>query len=387
MPSGLQEFDKAFVLMKKEKAGAGFFLQAHSAMTERTNAVSFAYPGNGADISGAGGGYLESGNVKTDEEGPTASSSATVSFVVRRCRMLTQQSKLKQPGTNEYPPSCLRFKIVVHIGWECRVTLVRNPASDRIGQGTLHQAFRLEKNMNKILALLTFLILTAYALGQGSAPGTAAAGQQPTTSSASESAQLQQGSLIYAELSKPIDSKKAKVGDPVAAKVTQAVLSRGKVVIPKGTKIVGHVTAVQSRGKDQHQSQLGLAFDRAELKDGTQIPLVSLTIQAMESMQAMYQQGPGMGNGGNGSEPSIKGPGAPGSGGSGKSGGMNSPMRGSTYPTPNAGAGTDVGTNDASGSPTNAGLNASSHGVMGMSGVTLQSTPQGGTVSSEGKNV
>jgi hypothetical protein len=32
MPSGLQEFDKAFVLMKKEKAGAGFFLQAHSAM-------------------------------------------------------------------------------------------------------------------------------------------------------------------------------------------------------------------------------------------------------------------------------------------------------------------------------------------------------------------
>jgi len=241
--------------------------------------------------------------------------------------------------------------------------------------------------MNKILALLTFLILTAYALGQGSAPGTAAAGQQPTTSSASESAQLQQGSLIYAELSKPIDSKKAKVGDPVAAKVTQAVLSRGKVVIPKGTKMVGHVTAVQSRGKDQHQSQLGLAFDRAELKDGTQIPLTSLTIQAMESMQAMYQQGPGMGNGGNGSEPSMGGPGAPGSGGSGKSGGMNSPMRGSTYPSPNAGAGTDMGTSDGSGSPTNAGLNASSHGVMGMSGVTLQSTPQGGTVSSEGKNI
>jgi len=46
-----------------------------------------------------------------------------------------------------------------------------------------------------------------------------------------------------------------------------------------------------------------------------------------------------------------------------------------------------MGTSDGSGSPTNAGLNASSHGVMGMSGVTLQSTPQGGTVSSEGKNV
>jgi hypothetical protein len=245
----------------------------------------------------------------------------------------------------------------------------------------------LEKNMNKILALLTFLILTAYALGQGSAPGTQAAGQQPTTPSASESSQLQQGSLIYAELSKPIDSKKAKVGDPVAAKVTQAVLSRGKVVVPRGAKIVGHVTAVQPRGKDQPQSQLGIAFDRAELKDGTQVPLTSVTIQAMESMQALYQQGPGMGGAGNSSEPSMGGPGAAGSGGGGKTGGMNSPMRGSNYPPSNTGAGTDMGTSEGSASPTNAGLNASSHGVMGMSGVTLQSTPQGGTVSSEGKNV
>ncbi len=240
--------------------------------------------------------------------------------------------------------------------------------------------------MNKILALLTFLILTAYALGQGSAPGSAATGQQPTTPSASESAQLQQGSLIYAELTKPIDSKKVKVGDPVAAKVTQAVLSRGKVVIPRGAKIVGHVTAVESRGKDQHQSQLGIAFDRAELKDGTQVPLTSVTIQAMESMQAMYQQGPGMG-GGNASEPSMGGPGAAGSGGGGKMGGMNSPMRGSNYPPQNSGPGTDMGTSEGGGSPSNAGLNASSHGVMGMSGVTLQSTPQGGTVSSDGKNL
>jgi hypothetical protein len=250
------------------------------------------------------------------------------------------------------------------------------------------QASRLEKNMNKTLALLIVIIPSAYALGQGSQPGTPAAGQQPTTSSAPQSAQLQQGSLMYAELSKSIDSKKAKVGDPVAAKVTQAVLSRGKVVIPKGAKIIGHVTVVEARGKDKHQSQLGIAFDRAELKDGTQIPLTSLTIQAMESMQAMYQQGSNTGSEGSGSEPSMGGPGAPGSGGGGNKGGMNSPMRGSTYPPPNAGAGgTDVGTTGGSGSPSNAGLNASSHGVMGMSGVTLQSMPQGGIVSSEGKNV
>src|SRR5215469_6784823 len=101
--------------------------------------------------------------------------------------------------------------------------------------------------------------------------------------------------------------------------------------MPRGTKLVGHVTAVQGRGKNEHQSQVGLAFDRAELKDGTQIPLTSVTIQAMESLQSMYQQNSPMGPGG-GADSSVGGPGAPGMANGGKAGGMNSPMRGSTYP-------------------------------------------------------
>jgi hypothetical protein len=104
------------------------------------------------------------------------------------------------------------------------------------------------------------------------ASGTAAAG--------SGSGQIQAGSIIYATLDKSVDAKKAKVGSPVVAKIEQPVLSRGKIVAPKDSKIIGHVTQVQARSKGQRQSQLGIVFDRVVLKNGSQIP-VSFTVQAI----------------------------------------------------------------------------------------------------------
>jgi type IV secretory pathway VirB10-like protein len=37
------------------------------------------------------------------------------------------------------------------------------------------------------------------------------------------------------------------------------------VVIPKGSRLVGHVTEVKARSKDQATSVVGIAFDRAVL--------------------------------------------------------------------------------------------------------------------------
>ena len=45
-----------------------------------------------------------------------------------------------------------------------------------------------------------------------------------------------------ATLNKSVDARHAKVGDQVTAKTTGAVKSDGKVVIPKGSTLVGHVT-------------------------------------------------------------------------------------------------------------------------------------------------
>jgi len=59
-------------------------------------------------------------------------------------------------------------------------------------------------------------------------------------------ASLATGTGIYAELNGGVDSKKAKAGDAVTLHTTEAVKSSGgRMILPKGTKVVGHVTQDQ----------------------------------------------------------------------------------------------------------------------------------------------
>jgi len=127
----------------------------------------------------------------------------------------------------------------------------------------------------------------AQANSSGSAEATsqAAASGKHGNAQAASASRLQSGSTVQAELSKPVDVRKNKPGDEVIAKTTQDVKSDGKVVLPKGSKIVGKVTQAQERAKGQDESQLGIAFDHAILKDGTQMP-VSFAIQAVGSSEA-----------------------------------------------------------------------------------------------------
>ena len=97
---------------------------------------------------------------------------------------------------------------------------------------------------------------------QGAAAGTAA------TSSGAASGGLDAGTAVEASLSKSVDAKKAKPGDPVEARVEKDVKSAGHVVVPKGAKILGHVTQAQAREKGNAESELGITFDRAVLKNG-----------------------------------------------------------------------------------------------------------------------
>jgi hypothetical protein len=99
---------------------------------------------------------------------------------------------------------------------------------------------------------------------------------------AATTSQLQSGSSIHASLEKPVDARKNKPGDQVVAKTTEDVKSEGRVVIPRGSKIVGHVTEAKAREKGQAESTVGVVFDHAVLKDGSQVPL-SLTVQAISS--------------------------------------------------------------------------------------------------------
>jgi len=97
---------------------------------------------------------------------------------------------------------------------------------------------------------------------------------------AQSAVQIPAGSLLWATLIKPLDAKKSKVGDEVTAKVTSDLKAGDKVVIPKNSKIVGHLTDVKPKSKDQPQSMVTITFERAVLKEGGEIP-ITVVIQAL----------------------------------------------------------------------------------------------------------
>lgn len=78
---------------------------------------------------------------------------------------------------------------------------------------------------------------------------------------------------VTGQLEKKLDSKNAKPGDPVIVKTTENADIANGVVIPKGSRIVGHVATVQPHSKDHENAQLTLQFDQAQLKGGQTLPI------------------------------------------------------------------------------------------------------------------
>lgn len=112
------------------------------------------------------------------------------------------------------------------------------------------------------------LLISAAAAQNGGAQAQGSAAAGAAANSGAASAGLESGTAVEASLTKAVDAKKAKPGDAVEARVTQDVKSAGHVVVPKGSKLVGHVTQAQAREKGSAESSLGLAFDHAVLKNG-----------------------------------------------------------------------------------------------------------------------
>lgn len=80
---------------------------------------------------------------------------------------------------------------------------------------------------------------------------------------------LKAGTNLEATLKNTLDVKKSEVGDEVVLKTTKSIKQDGEVVIPKGTKLIGRVTEVQRKTKENSISKIGLVFEKLEGKDFT----------------------------------------------------------------------------------------------------------------------
>ena len=238
---------------------------------------------------------------------------------------------------------------------------------------------------------------------QASASGSTTA--NASTQSSAGSAALTSGNAFNVALNNSVDSKNAKSGDTVIAHTTESVKHEGKVVIPKGAKLVGHVTQSSARAKGDANSALAIQFDKAILKNGSEMPL-NVAIRAIASAQTAASAGSdldaagGAGAYANGS----------GSSGRGAVGGLASAAGRATGSVTNtvAGAGTlaDSTVNTAANTTAGAGgaatgavgglnsagqLTSNSQGVFGLNGLNLNGTEtgsaQGALITSAGKNV
>jgi hypothetical protein len=80
---------------------------------------------------------------------------------------------------------------------------------------------------------------------------------------------LLKGKGLVGKLTKGVDTKHTKVGDPVTVEVTQDVKLDGQVLLPKGSLVKGIITKVQPFSKGSN-AELDFVFDNVTTKTGEQ---------------------------------------------------------------------------------------------------------------------
>jgi hypothetical protein len=154
----------------------------------------------------------------------------------------------------------------------------------------------LEETAMKYLSLVPVAIFSLALQGQTntSAGGTVQSGKPATSAAAS----------VSAELTKRIDTKKAKVGDEVDVKTTSTAKLPDGTELPKGTKLVGKVTDVRARSNTDKTSHLAFDLDRAVTRDGHELPVRAAVTSMMAAVQpadnSAVMSGGGSGGGGMG---------------------------------------------------------------------------------------
>lgn len=261
----------------------------------------------------------------------------------------------------------------------------------------------LRKNSSWIFCAALAFAGNAFAQAQPGVQGNVSSEQKGSVSAdkSGAAANIASGSEANVKLTKPVDVGKNKVGDEVTATLSQDIKSGGKVAVPKGSKVIGHVTAAQVRGKGEAESKLGLVFDRAVLKDGHEVPL-NATVQAIASSAASANtRDMDLDASGVGSAAGSAGAGGGGlvGGAAGAVGGVAGSVAGTAGNvggTVNAAAGGAVGAVSRSpgavGGIDGAGrLTSGSKGVFGLNGLKLDSatagSAQGSVIASTTRNV
>ena len=97
------------------------------------------------------------------------------------------------------------------------------------------------------------------------------------TSHQSASAVNQQAvSIVFAVVEKRLETKSASLNQELTLRTISDVVVDGIVVIPNGSRVVGHVVELATKGKGSEQSILAIVIDKAVLDSGREIALEAI---------------------------------------------------------------------------------------------------------------
>ena len=140
-------------------------------------------------------------------------------------------------------------------------------------------------------AALALAACAAVSFAQARTETRAGASAQHSTSVARDGGRLDlaSGTRVTGELQSALDVGRARVGDRVVLKTTEAVKQNGRTVLKKGSQLVGRVTDVRRRAEGGAESSVTVLFDT--VRSGSLTSPVSLTIDSVARASARARAG------------------------------------------------------------------------------------------------
>lgn len=149
------------------------------------------------------------------------------------------------------------------------------------------------KYLLNVTVIAYLAVVAAISVSGQQVSGTSKARSDSKSSAAAGRELVSAGTVTNAELTNTVDVRKSKVGDQVVLKTTKAIKQNGETAIAKGTKLMGRITEIQQKTKENGQSKIAMLFDRI---DGKNIDApISLSILSMTNTRASANAGDSVG--------------------------------------------------------------------------------------------
>jgi hypothetical protein len=128
--------------------------------------------------------------------------------------------------------------------------------------------------MKKLIPAISLAaICAATGVAQTSqSSGSASASSNTSASKQERQVNIQSDTQVSAQLENTLDVRRVKPGDRVVMKTLQPIKQNGQTIVPKGSRLIGHVTDVAQRSRSNGESHLGVALDRLQ-RGSTNIPI------------------------------------------------------------------------------------------------------------------